>query len=77
MKRKMDDQENIKRLREIVEPCKRCGGRGYVIRMMTHPRDGLVEEREFCGCINANLPIPEIKDGRLNFTMEENESYEF
>jgi len=35
------------------------------------PLQGLVEEREICDCINANLPVAEIKDGRLNFTMED------
>ena len=59
-----DDQENIKRLRALVEPCQRCGGRGYV--------DGLIEEREICGCINANLPLPEIVNGELKFKMQKN-----
>ena len=66
----MNDQENIKRLREIVEPCQRCGGRGYVVKMRTHPREGLIQDREFCGCINADLPIPEISEGRLNFKLK-------
>ena len=66
-----DDQENIKRLRSLVEPCQRCGGRGYISTMKRMPLDGLVEDREICGCINKNLPVPEIKDGRLNFTMED------
>jgi len=67
-----DDQANIKRLRELVEPCQRCGGRGYIVRMMTHPREGLIEEREICGCINANLPLPEIVNGELKFKMQKN-----
>ena len=66
-----DDQENIKRLRALVEPCQRCGGRGYILFMKRLPLKGLVEEREICGCINKNLPVPEIKEGRLNFTMED------
>ena len=67
----INDQENIKRLRKLVEPCKRCGGRGYILYMKRLPIQGLVEEREICDCINANLPVAEIKDGRLNFTMED------
>jgi hypothetical protein len=39
--------------------------------MKRMPLDGLVEDREICGCINKNLPVSEIKDGRLNFTMED------
>jgi hypothetical protein len=35
------------------------------------PIQGLVEEREICGCINAELPFAGIKDGRLNFTLKE------
>ena len=66
-----DDQENIKRLRKLVEPCKRCDSRGYILFMKRLPLQGLVEEREICGCINANLPVAEIEDGRLKFTMEE------
>ena len=66
-----DDQENIKRLRGLVEPCKRCEGRGYILYMKRKPLQGLVEEREICGCINANLPVAGIKDGRLNFTLED------
>ena len=54
-----------------AEPCQRCGGRGYIIYMMRHPRDGLIEDREICGCkINADLPIPEIENGRLGFTLK-------
>ena len=68
----IDDQENIKLLRAIVEPCQRCGGRGYVIKMRNHPRDGLIQDREFCGCINADLPIPEISDDRLSFKLKDN-----
>ena len=67
----MDDQENIRRLRKSDEPCQRCGGRGYILFMKRLPLKGLVEEREICGCINADLPVAEIKDGRLNFTMED------
>ena len=68
---KMDDQQNIRKLRGIAEPCQRCGGRGYIIYMMRHPRDGLIEDREICGCkINADLPIPEIENGRLGFTLK-------
>ena len=66
-----DDQENIKRLRGLVEPCQRCGGRGYILFMKRMPLKGIVEEREICGCINADLPVAEIKDGRLNFTIED------
>ena len=66
-----DDQENIKRLRGLVEPCHRCGGRGYILFMKRMPLKGIVEEREICGCINADLPVAEIKDGRLNFTIED------
>ena len=67
-----DDQKNIRRLRDIVEPCKRCDGRGYILFMKRLPLKGLVEEREICGCINAGLPVAEIKDGRLNYKLEEN-----
>ena len=67
----INDQENIRRLRGLVEPCQRCGGRGYIIFMKRKPLEGLVEEREICGCINKNLPVAEIEDGRLKFTMEE------
>ena len=66
-----DDQENIKRLRGLVEPCQRCGGRGYILFMKRLPLKGIVEEREICGCINAELPVAEIKGGRLNFTIED------
>ena len=67
----MTDDQNIKRLRKLVEPCQRCGGRGYILFMKRLPLKGIVEEREICGCINADLPVAGIKDGRLNFTMEE------
>ena len=52
-----------------IIPCPKCHGKGYTIRVMTHPRDGLIKATEICGCINKNLPIPEIKDGKLNFIL--------
>ena len=67
----INDQENIKRLRKLVEPCKRCDGRGYILFMKRLPLQGLVEEREICGCINANLPVAEIEDGRLKFKLDD------
>jgi hypothetical protein len=35
------------------------------------PIQGLIEEREICGCINANLPVAEIEDGRLKFKLDD------
>ena len=67
----INDQENIKRLRGLVEPCKRCDGRGYILFMKRLPLKGLVEEREICGCINKNLPVAEIENGRLKFKLED------
>ena len=57
-------------MNDLVEPCQRCGGRGYVVKMRTHPREGLIQAREFCGCINADLPIPEISEGRIIFKLK-------
>ena len=80
----MDDQLDIKliRMRDTIQehedfanttldiaPCLRCHGKGYTVRMMTHPRDALIKATEVCTCINKNLPIPEIKDGKLNFVL--------
>ncbi|MBT4050066.1 MAG: hypothetical protein HOE64_17095 [Nitrospina sp.] len=36
------------------EPCQRCGGRGYTMKKQTHPRGGLIEVREQCGCSVAS-----------------------
>ena len=52
-----------------IAPCPKCHGKGYTIRVMTHPRNELINATEICGCINKNLPIPEIKDGKLNFIL--------
>ena len=49
--------------------CPKCHGKGYTIRVMTHPREELVKATEIRECINKNLPIPEIKDGKLNFSL--------
>jgi len=74
MKLGNDDQKNIRKIRGIpeTEPCQRCGGRGYTMKKQTHPRQGLIEVREQCGCIMASLAIPEIVDGRLSFSLPEN-----
>ena len=53
----------------IIVLCPKCHGKGYTIRVMTHPREELVKATEICECINKNLPIPEIKDGKLNFIL--------
>ena len=52
-----------------IPPCPKCHGKGYTVRMMTHPRDALIKATEVCPCINKNLPIPEIKDGKLTFSL--------
>jgi hypothetical protein len=44
-------------------PCPKCQGKGYIIC------DKLVKTTKVCACINENLPIPEIKDGKLNFIL--------
>ena len=49
--------------------CPKCHGKGYTIRVMNHTRDELIKATELCECINKNLPIPEIKDGKLNFIL--------
>ena len=50
-----------------ITPCPKCHGEGYTIRVMTHPKKMLQYKSEICECIDKNLPIPEIKDGKLNF----------
>ena len=52
-----------------ITPCPKCHGKGYTIRVMSHPRKMLQYKSEICECINKNLPIPEIKDGKLNFVL--------
>ncbi len=52
--------------------CPKCHGKGQITRTVwaistTHPRNKIVETTEICECIDRNLPIPEIKDGKLNF----------
>jgi len=65
----INDQENIRKLRKENEPCQRCGGSGYILFMKRLPLKGIVEEREICGCINADLPTAGIEDGRLVFKL--------
>ena len=57
----MNDQENIKQIREKVEPCQSCGGRGYFMKLPT---------LEHCGCVNADLPLPELTEGRIIFKLK-------
>jgi|TARA_R100000789_G_scaffold74161_1_gene69758 uncharacterized protein YbaR (Trm112 family) len=57
-----------------IVPCPKCHGKGYTTRVIwatstTHPRNKLVENTNICECINKNLPIPEIKNGKLNFIL--------
>jgi len=67
----IDDQENIRRIRGIVKPCKKCSGRRYITKKQTHPREGLIEVREPCVCLNPSLPVPVIEDGELVFKLNE------
>ncbi len=60
----MNDQDDSKRLREIVEPCQRCGGFRKIRGLRLNP--GV----DACACINADLPIPEISEGRLSFKLK-------
>lgn len=46
-----------------ITPCPKCHGKGYTVS------DELVKTTEVCPCIDKNLPIPEIKDGKLNFIL--------
>jgi hypothetical protein len=50
-------------------PCPKCHGKGYTMHVMPHPKKMLQYKSKICGCINKNLPIPEIKDGKLNFIL--------
>lgn len=52
------ETEDILNSSLAVTPCITCRGKGYSI--LTN---------EVCACINKNLPIPEIKDGKLNFIL--------
>jgi len=57
-----------------IVPCPKCHGTGHTTRVIwaiskTHPRNKLVETTDICECIDKNLPIPEIKDGKLNFIL--------
>jgi len=57
-----------------IVSCPKCHGTGHTTRVIwaiskTHPRNKLVETTDICECIDKNLPIPEIKDGKLNFVL--------
>ena len=52
-----------------IAPCPKCHGKGYTMHVMPHPEKMLQYKSEICECINKNLPIPEIKDGKLNFIL--------
>ena len=52
-----------------ITPCPECHGKGYTMHVMPHPEKMLQYKSEICECINKNLPIPEIKDGKLNFVL--------
>ena len=52
-----------------IAPCPKCHGKGYTMHVMPHPEKMLQYKSEICECINKNLPIPGIKDGKLNFSL--------
>ena len=52
-----------------IAPCPKCHGKGYTMHVMPYPEKMLQYKSEICECINKNLPIPEIKDGKLNFVL--------
>ena len=52
-----------------ITPCPKCHGKGYTMHVMPHPEKMLQYKSAICECINKNLPIPEIKDGKLNFIL--------